>query len=47
MSTAKTQNAKTLVKAGHGRPRSPETREKILKAAYEILNEGRISNEGS
>ncbi|MEO0926191.1 MAG: TetR/AcrR family transcriptional regulator [Cyanobacteria bacterium J06643_13] len=33
MSTAKNQ------KAGRGRPRSPETREKILKAAYEMLNE--------
>ncbi len=39
MSTPKTQKAKTLVKAGRGRPRSPETREKILKAAYEMLNE--------
>ncbi|MEM8830915.1 MAG: TetR/AcrR family transcriptional regulator [Cyanobacteria bacterium P01_G01_bin.19] len=33
MSTTKTQ------KSGRGRPRSPETREKILKAAYELLNE--------
>ncbi len=39
MSTSKTQKAKTLVKAGRGRPRSPETQEKILKAAYEMLNE--------
>ena len=39
MSTPKTQKAKNLVKAGRGRPRSPETREKILKAAYEMLNE--------
>lgn len=33
MSTIKTK------KSGRGRPRSPETREKILKAAYEMLNE--------
>ena len=39
MSTLKSQKAKTLVKAGRGRPRSPETRAKILKAAYEMLNE--------
>jgi AcrR family transcriptional regulator len=39
MSTPKTQKAKTLIKAGRGRPRSPETQEKILKAAYEMLNE--------
>ncbi|MGL5941183.1 MAG: TetR/AcrR family transcriptional regulator [Waterburya sp.] len=39
MSTPKTKKAQTLVKAGRGRPRSPETREKILKAAYEMLNE--------
>lgn len=39
MSTSKTKKAKTVAKSGRGRPRSPETREKILKAAYEILNE--------
>jgi AcrR family transcriptional regulator len=39
MSTSKIKKAKTLVKAGRGRPRSPETQEKILKAAYEMLNE--------
>ena len=39
MSTSKTQKAKTTAKSGRGRPRSPETREKILKAAYEMLNE--------
>jgi AcrR family transcriptional regulator len=39
MSTPKTQKAKTLIKAERGRPRSPETRAKILKAAYEMLNE--------
>lgn len=33
MSTTKTK------KSGRGRPRNPETREKILKAAYEILLE--------
>ncbi len=33
MSSTKTK------KPGRGRPRSPETREKILKAAYEMLNE--------
>ena len=36
MSTSKT---KTIAKSRRGRPRSPETREKILKAAYEMLNE--------
>ena len=36
MSTSKT---KKVVNAGRGRPRSPETREKILKAAYEMLIE--------
>ncbi|MDJ0724584.1 MAG: TetR/AcrR family transcriptional regulator [Prochloraceae cyanobacterium] len=35
MSRSKTKKA---VK-GRGRPRSPETREKILKAAYEMLNQ--------
>ncbi|WP_019507270.1 TetR/AcrR family transcriptional regulator [Pleurocapsa sp. PCC 7319] len=39
MSTTKRKEAKTYVKSGRGRPRSPETREKILKATYEILNE--------
>lgn len=39
MSTPKTQKAETLVKSRRGRPRSPETCEKILKAAYEMLNE--------
>ena len=39
MSTSKTKKSKTLTKSGRGRPRSPETREKILKAAYEMLNE--------
>lgn len=36
MSTSKIKKG---VNAGRGRPRSPETREKILKAAYEMLNE--------
>ena len=39
MSTSKTQTAKSLAKSGRGRPRSPQTREKILKAAYKMLNE--------
>ena len=39
MSTSKTKKAQTIAKSGRGRPRSPETREKILKAAYEMLNE--------
>ena len=39
MSTSKTKKAKTVAKSGRGRPRSPETRAKILKAAYEMLNE--------
>ena len=39
MSTSKTKTAKSTAKSGRGRPRSPETREKILKAAYEMLNE--------
>ena len=39
MSTSKIKKAKTIAKSGRGRPRSPETREKILKAAYEMLNE--------
>lgn len=39
MSTAKAKKAKTPAQSGRGRPRSPQTREKILKAAYEMLNE--------
>ena len=39
MSTSKTKKAKTIAKSGRGRPRDPETRAKILKAAYEMLNE--------
>lgn len=39
MSTSKIKKTKTIAKSGRGRPRSPETREKILKAAYEMLNE--------
>ncbi|MEM6612173.1 MAG: TetR/AcrR family transcriptional regulator [Cyanobacteria bacterium P01_C01_bin.72] len=39
MSTPKTKKVKTIAQSGRGRPRSPETRAKILKAAYEILNE--------
>ena len=39
MSTPKAKNSKAVAKSGRGRPRSPETREKILKAAYEMLNE--------
>lgn len=39
MSTSKSKKAKTIAKSGRGRPRSPETRAKILKAAYEMLNE--------
>ena len=39
MSTFKTKKAQTIAKSGRGRPRSPETREKIIKAAYEMLNE--------
>ena len=33
-----TTPTQTVAKSGRGRPRSPETRAKILKAAYEILN---------
>ncbi|MEM7592296.1 MAG: TetR/AcrR family transcriptional regulator [Cyanobacteria bacterium P01_A01_bin.83] len=33
------KKAKAIVKSGRGRPRSPETRTKILKAAYEMLIE--------
>ena len=39
MSTSKVKKAKVIAKSGRGRPRSPETRAKILKAAYEMLNE--------
>ncbi len=39
MSTSKTKKAQTVAKSGRGRPRSPETRAKILKAAYEMLIE--------
>ena len=39
MSTSKTKKSKTVVKSGRGRPRCPEVREKILKAAYELLIE--------
>ena len=39
MSSTKTKKAQTVAKSGRGRPRSPETRVKILKAAYEMLNE--------
>ena len=39
MSTSKVKKAQTVAKSGRGRPRSPETRAKILKAAYEILLE--------
>lgn len=39
MSSAKTKKAKNTAKSGRGRPRSPETRAKILKAAYEMLDE--------
>ena len=39
MSTSKTKKYKTVAKSGRGRPRAPETRAKILKAAYEMLNE--------
>ncbi len=39
MSSSKTKNPKIPAKSGRGRPRSPEVREKILKAAYEMLIE--------
>ncbi len=39
MSTSRSKKARTPVKSSPGRPRSPETRAKILKAAYEMLNE--------
>ena len=39
MSSSKTKKGANTAKSGRGRPRSPETRAKILKAAYEMLNE--------
>jgi AcrR family transcriptional regulator len=39
MSTSTSKKARTAVSSSRGRPRSPETRAKILKAAYEMLNE--------
>ena len=36
MSTSKIKKARTPIKSERGRPRNPETREKILKAAYEM-----------
>lgn len=39
MSTSKNEKAKTPVKQGRGRPRSEETDNKILRAAYEMLIE--------
>lgn len=39
MSTSTIKKTQTIAKSGRGRPRAPETREKILKAAYEMLNE--------
>ena len=39
MSTSKVKKAKVIAKSGLGRPRAPETRAKILKAAYEMLLE--------
>lgn len=39
MSTNKTKKAQTLVKQGRGRPRCEEANKKILKAAYELLDE--------
>ncbi|MGD1918585.1 MAG: TetR/AcrR family transcriptional regulator [Pleurocapsa sp.] len=39
MSSSKTKNPKIPAKSGRGIPRSPEVREKILKAAYEMLIE--------
>ena len=39
MSTSKIKKSQTIAKSGRGRPRDPETRAKILKAAYEMLNE--------
>lgn len=39
MSTSKRKKSQTIAKSRRGRPRSPETRAKILKVAYEMLNE--------
>ncbi len=39
MSTNKTKKAQTPVKQGRGRPRCEEAHKKILKAAYELLDE--------
>ena len=39
MSSTKPKKAQTIARSGRGRPRSPETRAKILRATYEILNE--------
>ena len=39
MSTSTSKQTKTIARSRKGRPRSPETRAKILKAAYEMLNE--------
>lgn len=39
MSSTKTKKSQTVARSGRGRPRNPETREKILKAAYEMLIE--------
>ncbi len=39
MSSSKTKKSKSIAKSGRGRPRSPGTRDKILKATYEMLNE--------
>lgn len=39
MSTPKIKKTQTVAKSGRGRPRNPETRAKILKAAYEMLIE--------
>ncbi|MGB3405778.1 MAG: TetR/AcrR family transcriptional regulator [Microcoleaceae cyanobacterium] len=39
MSSSKQKNSQTPAQSGRGRPRSPETRQKILEAAYDMLNE--------
>ena len=39
MSSSKIKNSQAVAKSGRGRPRSPEIRAKILKAAYEMLIE--------
>jgi len=39
MSTGKTKKAQTPTKQGRGRPRCEEAHKKILKAAYELLDE--------